>query len=94
MLLAGLAVFLFYREVVHDRLPLQVPRKRLPTRPFLGNGITGGTSGGTVVVIAGVFGLWGFRGCLPCLPGTGEKHQLVRGKLLALAVALGIQQLP
>src|SRR5579883_1870907 len=48
-----LAVFLFFREVVHEALALEMPRKRLPARLFLGSGITEAAGGGIAVIVAG-----------------------------------------
>jgi hypothetical protein len=83
-------VFFFFRQVMHDPLSLEMPRKRLTAaRPFLRSRLIGARVGVGIVVI-GVFRL---RVHLPRLPGCRKQGQLIGRELLAFAVAPGIQQL-
>jgi hypothetical protein len=93
ILLTGGAVFFLFRQIVHDALAFEMPRKRLPAaRPFLRSQLAAARIRAGIVVI-GVIRLDWLRFPLPRLPGCGEQRQLIGRQLLAFTVAPGIQQL-
>jgi hypothetical protein len=86
-------VFFRFRQVVHDALAFEMPRKRLPaTRPFLRSRLTAARVRVGIVLI-GAIRLDRLRFRLPRLPGCREQGQLIGRQLLTLTVAPGIQQL-
>ena len=76
---------------MHDALAFEMARQRLPPAGLPVRPRPAGPRRGVIVI--GVIRL-GRRFCfrLPRLPGGREQRQLIRRKLLALAVPSGIQQ--
>ena len=86
-------MFFLFRQVMHDALSLQMPRKRLTAaRPFLRSRLIGARVRVGIVVI-GAIRLGRLRFRLPRLPGCRKQGQLIGRELLAFTVAPGIQQL-
>src|SRR5262249_30988525 len=94
ILLTDLAVLFRIRQIMHDALSLEVPRKWLPAAAPLLRSVACTRLYVLVIVVRALGCVCAFCGCLPRLPGCREQRQLIRGELLAFAVALGIQQLP
>src|SRR5689334_21837596 len=93
VLAAALAMLIRFRQVVNDAFALQIPRQRLTTATLRGWRRVRFRRRSRVpiqvVIIVGGLGV-GFR--TPRLPGRLEQRQLLFRQLLALAVALRLQQ--
>ena len=96
VLLAGLAVLLRIRQIVHDALSLQMLGQGLPAAAGLLFLITSRSAPARLGVMVIVILAFGVRACfrLPRLPSGGEQRQLIRRELLTFAGTFGIQQLP
>ena len=77
ILLTSGTMFFLFRQVMHDALSLEVPRKRLTAaRPFLRSRLIGARVSVGIVVI-GAIRLGRLRFRLPRLPGCRKQGQLI-----------------
>ena len=93
VLAAAGAVLFRFRQIVNDSFPLQMPRQRLPPAALPGRRFVRFRGRSRIAIeIVVVLGASGFGFRAPRLPGRLEQRQLLFRQLLALAVALRLQQ--